>query len=918
MISRTVASRTVASRWPTSVSASVVGVLACVAAALALSATPALATEPPECPIESGETAEHRQLREQTEQRRGESSVNPVTHKPYSTVLPDCRAYEMVSPPYKQANAAVPIGMYDGVSGFPVAPSGAAAGFGSGGAFSDPENYRINIAPSNIYLSQRGPSGWTTRSAFAPRNLVDDAFANGLDGDSSPDLRSVRVGCGDNPAVGGESSGQSYVCASHKEAQPLPEEWEPAPVWEATPNYTNLGDRSTSFGEAYMGGSQDLSRVFLMPEYTLLGQDIEASTHGAGIYEIAGVGKAPYLRLVNVDNNGNALVKEDGFGAFSEPPLLGDHRPDPAFKGSDYHAISASGETVFFTAAPAEIQTVYARVHCVAGETEHPLCKGDGNNESFETVAVSNPTHAECEVCAAPIAVANVTTTSSSNTVKVTSGGFPGVTVGMSVSGPGVLEGTTVVSLVGNSLTLSREATASASVTLTFAALHDATFVGASADGSKVFFMSQQKLLSEEEEAEGKGTTLNLYEYNFKNPAGHKLVLLSRDKAGAKVAGVMRTSADGSHVYFVAQAVLTEEPNGNNEKAQSAGESLYGYDTVTNELKFVAPTGAENDSVEEGEVPNLGHNAQTTPDGRYLVFAAASVLAGDTNTKVPTARAVYRYDFETKELTWVSHAAPGFTATPGGEGQSAWVDALPSSAVGAYSNIDDWNRAISGESEAEAPGKTPEQRHDGEYIVFTTTEKLQASDVQKGTEVYEWHCPSPCGHPATEGTVSTISTGTDSEGAFKEGSGAGLAAMSASGSDIFFFTGLPLVATDVDQYRDLYDARVYGGFRKPPAEPPCPPESEGGCQGKTSTKPSFGSASSSVFTAGGNLPPAKGEVLPKLEIKVASKPTRAQQLAAALKVCKGKPRKRRATCELQARKKYGAKAKAKKSQRRGK
>jgi hypothetical protein len=39
------------------------------------------------------------------EQLRQESLLNPVTGLPFSTQLPECRAYEQVSPPFKSADS---------------------------------------------------------------------------------------------------------------------------------------------------------------------------------------------------------------------------------------------------------------------------------------------------------------------------------------------------------------------------------------------------------------------------------------------------------------------------------------------------------------------------------------------------------------------------------------------------------------------------------------------------------------------------------------------------------------------------------------------------------------------------------------------------------------------------------------------
>jgi hypothetical protein len=142
--------------------------------------------------------------------------------------------------------------------------------------------------------------------------------------------------------------------------------------------------------------------------------------------------------------------------------------------------------------------------------------------------------------------------------------------------------------------------------------------------------------------------------------------------------------------------------------------------------------------------------------------------------------------------------------------------------------------------------------------------------------------------------------------------------MSATGSDIFFFSKAQLVGQDTDGLVDVYDARIDGGFPAPPPKPSC---SGDACQGPASTPPSFGAAASSLAAPGGNL--AAGTIVgggpPQTPAKRASKPlTRAQQLAKALKACRARPRKQRATCEAQARRRYGSKGKAKSRKRGGK
>jgi Tol biopolymer transport system component len=856
----------------TSLGALVAGAVACFWLAFTMSTASALGAESEPEAACANVANEH--VRKEAEQRRQESNINLTTGKPYSVGLPDCRAYEMVSPLYKQGHDATLLTE----GGYPAAPNGDTVGFGSEGDFAEPENYRVNEHPNNPYLSQRCPpdcssptEGWNTSSVFAPRSLIDVPSLGGLESDTSPDLRSVRVSCGLSAAGKSQpaSEAQSIVCALRQ----------PDGSWLPTPTYTNLSDEPFHLGALfYKGGSSDLSRVIIQPSAPLLPSD--SLGFDAGIYEIAGVGTtSPELRLVNFDNKHRELVlrvREEGGREKEEAPLLGGFRHNPLVTGTQYHAISKSGGTVFFTATPAKSEELEGEV-TEKSKTVKRLTSTNGlTNLSVSGTMIKAGTTVAKVINATELELSSEVEGSGTATVKET------LTF---TRGQGLIV-QTIYARIGAEKTVDVSNPSEGECGCAPSTPKPATFEGASADGSKVFFTTQQQLLD-------KDTTTNLYEYDFSKPEGEKLALLSRDleSEGAK-AEVLRTSADGSHVYFVAHGVL-ENKNCENCNAATAKQSnLYGYDTETGETKYVAPGGGlegigskETEGILESE--DAGRKAQTTPDGRYLVFSSPEQLAGDTNTtgcpsKCP--RAVYRYDFETGELTWVSHRAPGFKHK--GEGKNASIARLPNTEIGAEANIDDWNRAIS---------------ENGEYIIFTTAEQLQASDANQATDVYEWH----------GGNVRMISDGHDGQGVQLGIEPA--AVISASGSDIFFSTGTALVGQDTDVLRDVYDARVGGGFRRPAVPPVCTPESEGGCQGKESTLPLFGPAPSSVFTGGQSLPPTTPSVAP-LGARVEAAPkklTRAQLRARALKACRGKPRKKRKLCESQARRKYASKAKAK-------
>jgi hypothetical protein len=152
---------------------------------------------------------------------------------------------------------------------------------------------------------------------------------------------------------------------------------------------------------------------------------------------------------------------------------------------------------------------------------------------------------------------------------------------------------------------------------------------------------------------------------------------------------------------------------------------------------------------------------------------------------------------------------------------------------------------------------------------------------------------------AAEGCVYLLSGGTSSDIS-------ALVDASSSGDDAFIVTRAQLAGQDHNEDDDLYDARVDG------VQPLAPPACTGsGCQGLPSAPPLFATPPSVTFSGVGNFAPPPSTPA----LKPATKPlTRAQKLAKALKACRKKPKKRRAGCEAQARKRFGATAsKAKKS-----
>ena len=182
-------------------------------------------------------------------------------------------------------------------------------------------------------------------------------------------------------------------------------------------------------------------------------------------------------------------------------------------------------------------------------------------------------------------------------------------------------------------------------------------------------------------------------------------------------------------------------------------------------------------------------NWYTTADGQYLVFASYQSLTGYDNTNAagfrcetlepgsgPEACAeIYRYDAADGSVVCVSCGPPGVAHVDDAE----FARAAP---------------GVRNSLQTNAPPPRPVSE-DGSYVFFDTANALVPQARSGLLHVYGWH----------EGTISLISSVNDPGSAFYLGS-------SADGSDVFFGTHAQLVPQDTDQSGDLYDARIDGGF----------------------------------------------------------------------------------------------------------
>ncbi len=374
-----------------------------------------------------------------------------------------------------------------------------------------------------------------------------------------------------------------------------------------------------------------------------------------------------------------------------------------------------------------------------------------------------------------------------------------------------------------------------------------AVFVGASSNGSKVFFMTMTELTEN-----AVGHVPELYEYNTEpGPQEKALTLVSGNKSGTvegNVDNVDAVSSDGVAVYFSAFGELAP---GATRYSSGEGDfslvNLYRYDTVSGTTTYITTlnkydyparfgqifswysnelggVGTENDGVSDEK------EWYTTADGQFLAFGTVLPLTGFDNIHARSVTCpnnyssgaapegcfeLYRYDAATGQITCVSCVG------------GAPVD-------GAYF----------ARTHYEAPWSGPPRpiSENGEDVFFESANALVPQAVSGRDHVYEWH----------DGAISLISSPEDPGNAIFLGS-------SASGSDVFFATHAQLSAHDTDQAADIYDARVDGGFPEI-----TPPECTGtGCQGVPAASPIFATPASVTFDGVGNFLAPKVKTPPR-------------------------------------------------------
>jgi hypothetical protein len=727
-----------------------------------------------------------------------EPCPNAAARQGPSAALPDCRAYEQVTPVNKgDSQDLFPSRLENLGDATPDTGYGAEDGehflFNTAGSFAGGDTY------TSSYVFSRGAEGWTTK-AISPGPGVNEVEATVFDP-------------ADLSEVGFDDLQFNHIPGQHEERAAASVSGPPGGPYVSI----DSAPSSSFAGSRMVGASADLSHVVVeSTDHELAPGDSGQDESSNALYEWSG----GHLRLVNIAMDGS-LVSPCG-------AVLGMGGVANATSGGTHDAVSSDGSKIFFTAPDPEGEGAGCWDRRVTPQQDPPqlYMRLDGTS----TVEVSEPDQGVHDA-----------------------------------DGP-----------------------------------QAAVYVGASADGSKVFFVSEAELTADD-------TThaAELYEYDTEAPEGEKrLTRISGGESGdaeGDIDFVAAISRDGSAVYFGAYGKLAQGAS-TRSKEGNEGVNLYRYDTVTRKTSYIAKlnyrdyplTAGSAEPVWAGQaLTGAAHatnmflsgqaNWYTTADGQYLVFGTYLPLTGYDNTHSPDIKEcnnlyqdqfptegrcaeLYRYDAATQEIVCVSCGPPGVRPT---ENAEFTRNTLLTSFVGPQRPISE----------------------DGGYVFFETTTPLVPDTTDKTLHVYEWH----------NGTISLISAAGDPSNAYFLGA-------SADGSNVFLGTHAQLVSQDTDVNGDLYDARIDGGFVGA-----TPPQCTGtGCQGVAAATPIFATPASVTFAGVGNFPPGQlGPVKPKAL-------TRAQKLARALKACgRDRVRRKRARCEASARALYAGAHKSNKSKKTG-
>jgi hypothetical protein len=764
----------------------------------------------------------------------------------FRTYMPDCRAFELVTPPYKGGAVVSP------ESGI-VSDDGNEILYGSAGAFAGAGNLWLQPnfnGQGTAYLAVRSATGWTSTVLTPPATT----YPHGELLAASTDLRRTLWGL----ATTAEGNGQDiYMRNGAGEFQLLgPAVGPNVPGGQPSGTITELG---------LVGASNDLTHAV----FTITGEGPDLwpgdTTHSSrhSLYEYTYTG-APQLEptLVGV-SNATALTSNSQAHLISEcGTVLG----SPS--GSTFNAVSASGATIFFTAQACEeeapqVDEIYARI------------------DGARTVAISEPMGSDCEVC------------------NTTASPQDAVFAGASRNGEQVFfttEQELLPARTGNNLyeydftkPTAGPGHPSGRISIVSAGAANAEVQGVvriAPDGSRVYYVARGALTGAN--AEGRAPVsgadnLYVYEPDPAHPGAARNVFIATLLTPSEREQLLALEAE----ELLANTAIAEEAGlAAAKKAEAEGASFFEVlnvyaEAIAHTENVLIGTRGPSGTVAEDEAVwqrRDARPAQSTADGGVLTFVSSADLTSDDTSTVPQ---LFAYDARTERLARVSIGRGHAYGTDGNVQAFSESPRLPTQHFSerALPTAEQTGRALSA---------------DGSSIFFTSSARLVPEASKGASNVYEYR----------DGDVFMTSGGSDAS--LNGGEVATrLWGIDPTGANMFFTSAAQLVPEDRETQLVLYDARTEGGLAGlPGVTGACAGDT---CRGPAAVAPGLQSAATVQQGAGGNLPlTATGAGRPRS--KSVSKAQKLERALAACRA-KHRRRARRAACEKNARALYRGKSK---------
>jgi hypothetical protein len=545
----------------------------------------------------------------------GQGCTNASLRTGYAVRLPDCRAYEQVTPPQLEPYLQT-VGSPGNLVGTGIRALGESAGTEAsvGGErllFFSPYGFPGQGGGGFFFLASRGPDGWSTEDPVPPQSATNNeagctnayfplvtpeltnwVFADGYgQGERKEGFQAIKEdGCPtDEPAlVEGEPQGFQNLFLHDLGAGVEASSWRLIDTPQGAPEGASVNDAWAQ------GASEDLSRV-VFTEAARLTPDAPAIT----------------------------------------PPLP---QPLSAEEQREEHWSDDSSEDLYvWSAGVVRLVTVLPDGSAVAGT----LANGNAPHVVYVAPGSATWTHAI-----------------SSDAGRVAFEAEGSLYVRENPQQPPQEECATPASACTVQLDASQGGTG-------FGGGH---FEWASSDGARVFFTDERDLLAGAHASAGRP---DLYEYDFERGEGERLEDVTAGAQAADVLGVSGASEDGSTVYFVADAPLTgAQANSQGAIAQAGEPNLYARRDGT--TTFIATLGSSD--LDDWVSPPEEMTARVSPDGGFIAFDSLGQLTGYDNrgpcvgSTAPLAigacQEIFLYDAEDDALSCASCAPSG--ELPGG------------------------------------------------------------------------------------------------------------------------------------------------------------------------------------------------------------------------------------------------------------